>query len=270
MSTTAGIQPTNPTTNSPYNHIQDNSNDANSNSLEEWVKACQDDPEIRDSDDNTNVDCKVKDAFEKKSLSPAVTGQEDQQQQQQSCAQQDSSTKYHHQPRIQLLPHPHPLHPHPIQPSTPLQQNPPKKVSTIGKSESVKTATSATPRVKLTRKSPYVIGPPSAILKGTPKPVITRKPAVPKDKPKVPVKPNKLILRSASSSPATRASPAVATGNDTYADSSLSSIDLSSLESNCSTAEINDEVFPEPERKFYRFKNNKSESSPNLTVLSQV
>ena len=62
------------------------------------------------------------------------------------------------------------------------------------------------PKVKLTRKSPYVCGPyaSTAILKGTPKPLITRKPAVLKDKPKVPVKPNKLLMRSPSASPASR------------------------------------------------------------------
>ena len=59
------------------------------------------------------------------------------------------------------------------------QQQPPKKFSSVGKSESVK-AGGSSPRVKLTRKSPYVIGPPTAILKGTPKPVITRKPVLPK------------------------------------------------------------------------------------------
>ena len=139
----------------------------------------------------------------------------------------------------------------------------PKRISLVGKSESVKQSSS--PRVKLTRKSPYVIGPPTAILKGTPKPVITRKPALPKDKPKVPVKPNKLILRSASSSPATRASPAVAVGNG---DASLSSLDLSpdfsSLESTA------DEILDSNGGKYYRFNDNKSGSSPNLTVLSQV
>ena len=59
------------------------------------------------------------------------------------------------------------------------------------------------PKVKLTRKSPYVVGPyaSTAILKGTPKPMITRKPPILKDKPKVPLKPNKLMMRSPSSSP---------------------------------------------------------------------
>ena len=57
------------------------------------------------------------------------------------------------------------------------------------------------PRVKLTRKCPYVVGPhiSSSILKGTPKPVITRKPPLLlKDKPKIPLKPNNLLLRSPS------------------------------------------------------------------------
>lgn len=59
------------------------------------------------------------------------------------------------------------------------------------------------PKVKLTRKSPYVVGPyaSTAILKGTPKPMITRKPPILKDKPKVPLKPNKVMMRSPSSSP---------------------------------------------------------------------
>ena len=59
------------------------------------------------------------------------------------------------------------------------------------------------PKVKLTRKSPYVVGPfaSTSILKGTPKPMITRKPPILKDKPKVPLKPNKLMMRSPSSSP---------------------------------------------------------------------
>ena len=59
------------------------------------------------------------------------------------------------------------------------------------------------PKVKLTRKSPYVVGPyaSTAILKGPPKPMITRKPPILKDKPKVPLKPNKLMMRSPSSSP---------------------------------------------------------------------
>ena len=59
------------------------------------------------------------------------------------------------------------------------------------------------PKVKLTRKSPYVTGAytGTAILKGTPKPMITRKPPILKDKPKVPLKPNKLMMRSPSSSP---------------------------------------------------------------------
>ena len=59
----------------------------------------------------------------------------------------------------------------------------------------------AGPRVKLTRKCPYVVGPhiSSSILKGTPKPVITRKPPLLlKDKPKIPLKPNNLLLRSPS------------------------------------------------------------------------
>ena len=144
-----------------------------------------------------------------------------------------------------------------------VEDNQPKRMSLVGKSESVKQSSS--PRVKLTRKSPYVIGPPTAILKGTPKPVITRKPALPKDKPKVPVKPNKLILRSASSSPATRAQPAVAGGNG---DTSLSSLDLSpDFSSLDSTA---DEILDSNGGKYYRFNDNKSGSSPNLTVLSQV
>ena len=65
------------------------------------------------------------------------------------------------------------------------------------------------PKVKLTRKSPYVLGRngSTAILKGTPKPIITRKPAILKDKPKVPLKPNKLILRSPSSSPSPHDKP---------------------------------------------------------------
>jgi hypothetical protein len=57
------------------------------------------------------------------------------------------------------------------------------------------------PRVKLTRKCPYVVGPhmSASILKGTPKPVITRKPPLLlKDKPKIPLKPNNLLLRSPS------------------------------------------------------------------------
>lgn len=57
-------------------------------------------------------------------------------------------------------------------------------------------------RVKLTRKCPYVVGPhimSGSILKGTPKPVITRKPPLLlKDKPKIPLKPNNLLLRSPS------------------------------------------------------------------------
>jgi len=65
------------------------------------------------------------------------------------------------------------------------------------------------PKVKLTRKSPYVVGPyaSTAILKGTPKPMITRKPPILKDKPKVPLKPNKLMMRSPSSSPSPSPSP---------------------------------------------------------------
>ena len=64
-------------------------------------------------------------------------------------------------------------------------------------------ASRESPKVKLTRKSPYVVGPyaSTAILKGTPKPMITRKPPILKDKPKVPLKPNKLMMRSPSSSP---------------------------------------------------------------------
>ena len=70
------------------------------------------------------------------------------------------------------------------------------------------------PKVKLTRKSPYVVGPfasNSCILKGTPKPMITRKPPILKDKPKVPLKPNKLMMRSPSSSPSPSPLPSVDT-----------------------------------------------------------
>ena len=77
-----------------------------------------------------------------------------------------------------------------------------KPIYSAEKSEPVKSPVSKdTPRVKLTRKSPYVVGQSTSILRGTPKPMITRKPPIFKDKPKVPVKPNKLILRSPSSSP---------------------------------------------------------------------
>ena len=54
----------------------------------------------------------------------------------------------------------------------------------------------AKPKVKITRKSPYVVGPyaSTAILKGTPKPSVNiRKPPVPKEKPKVPLKPEKFL-----------------------------------------------------------------------------
>ena len=70
------------------------------------------------------------------------------------------------------------------------------------------------PKVKLTRKSPYVVGPfasNSCILKGTPKPMITRKPPILKDKPKVPLKPNKLMMRSPSSSPSPSPLPSIDT-----------------------------------------------------------
>ena len=78
-------------------------------------------------------------------------------------------------------------------------KNPTEKV-TANRSESCK---DLSPKVKLTRKSPYVVGPlaSNSILKGTPKPMITRKPPILKDKPKVPLKPNKLMMRSPSSSP---------------------------------------------------------------------
>ena len=78
-------------------------------------------------------------------------------------------------------------------------KNPPEKVA-ANRSESCK---DLSPKVKLTRKSPYVVGPlaSNSILKGTPKPMITRKPPILKDKPKVPLKPNKLMMRSPSSSP---------------------------------------------------------------------
>ena len=76
-------------------------------------------------------------------------------------------------------------------------------------------STKDSPKVKLTRKSPYVVGPFSSnsILKGTPKPVITRKPPILKDKPKVPLKPNKLMMRSPSSSPSPSPSPVVGTND---------------------------------------------------------
>ena len=66
-------------------------------------------------------------------------------------------------------------------------------------------------KVLLTRKSPSVAGSGSfastSIVRGTQKPMITRKPAILKDKPKVPLKPNKLTLRSPSSSPSPSPSP---------------------------------------------------------------
>ena len=55
---------------------------------------------------------------------------------------------------------------------------------------------SKTSSVKLTRSSPYTLSSSSStsILKGTPKPsVVVRKPPVSKDKPKIPVKPTKLL-----------------------------------------------------------------------------
>jgi len=58
---------------------------------------------------------------------------------------------------------------------------------------------STRPKVKITRKSPYVVGPyaSTAILKGTPKPSVNiRKPPLPKEKPKVPLKPEKLLHNS--------------------------------------------------------------------------
>ena len=70
------------------------------------------------------------------------------------------------------------------------------------------------PRVKLTRKSPSAVGQSSSILKGTPKPLITRKPPILKDKPKVPLKPNKLMMRSPSSSPSPSPSPPVSLVDD--------------------------------------------------------
>jgi len=83
-------------------------------------------------------------------------------------------------------------------------KNGPEKVTST-RSESCRDS----PKVKLTRKSPYVVGPyaSTAILKGTPKPMITRKPPILKDKPKVPLKPNKLMMRSPSSSPSPSPSP---------------------------------------------------------------
>ena len=64
-------------------------------------------------------------------------------------------------------------------------------------------------KVLLTRKSPSVAGSfaSTSIVRGTQKPMITRKPAILKDKPKVPLKPNKLTLRSPSSSPSPSPSP---------------------------------------------------------------
>ena len=64
-------------------------------------------------------------------------------------------------------------------------------------------------KVMLTRKSPSVasIYASTSIVRGTQKPMITRKPAILKDKPKVPLKPNKLMLRSPSSSPSPSPSP---------------------------------------------------------------
>lgn len=57
------------------------------------------------------------------------------------------------------------------------------------------------PNVKLTRKSPYVVGPyaSTSILKGTPKPAIVRKPPIGREKPKVPQKPDKLLQTPSSS-----------------------------------------------------------------------
>ena len=55
---------------------------------------------------------------------------------------------------------------------------------------------SKTSSVKLTRSSPYTLGTSSStsILKGTPKPsVVIRKPPVSKDKPKLPLKPSKIV-----------------------------------------------------------------------------
>ena len=82
-------------------------------------------------------------------------------------------------------------------------KNGPEKV-TSNRSDSCKD--SSLNKVKLTRKSPYVVGPyaSTAILKGTPKPMITRKPPILKDKPKVPLKPNKLLMRSPSPSSSSR------------------------------------------------------------------
>ena len=64
-------------------------------------------------------------------------------------------------------------------------------------------------KVLLTRKSPSVASSfaSTSIVRGTQKPMITRKPAILKDKPKVPLKPNKLTLRSPSSSPSPSPSP---------------------------------------------------------------
>ena len=86
-----------------------------------------------------------------------------------------------------------------------VSKNPSEKV-VANRSESCKDLSS---KVKLTRKSPYVVGPlaSNSILKGTPKPVITRKPPILKDKPKVPLKPNKLMMRSPSSSPSPSPQP---------------------------------------------------------------
>ena len=91
-------------------------------------------------------------------------------------------------------------------------KNPPEKV-TANRSESCK---DLSPKVKLTRKSPYVVGPlaSNSILKGTPKPMITRKPPILKDKPKVPLKPNKLMMRSPSSSPSPSPLPGDGEGGD--------------------------------------------------------
>jgi hypothetical protein len=67
----------------------------------------------------------------------------------------------------------------------------------------VENSRKATKNVKLTRKSPYVVGhyASTAILKGTPKPSVNvRKPPIGREKPKVPQKPNKLLVASSTSS----------------------------------------------------------------------
>ena len=67
----------------------------------------------------------------------------------------------------------------------------------------------AKPKVKITRKSPYVVGPyaSTAILKGTPKPSVNiRKPPLPKEKPKVPMKPEKFLQSRVGPSPPPRQS----------------------------------------------------------------